>query len=86
MAKEKVTITLDRSKAGQARLLLGATSTSQAVDLPLDRVIHLERLRRDIAGYRQVPPTREGLDLALLSATVLDDAACWETRYPAENQ
>jgi hypothetical protein len=48
MAREKVTITLDRSKAERARSLLGAASTSQIIDLALERLIRAERLRRDV--------------------------------------
>ena len=69
MAKEKVTITLDRSKAEAARSLLGVGSTSEVIDLALDRVIRAERLRRDIAAYRRVPPTDDEVELALLAAT-----------------
>ena len=57
MAKQKVTITLDRSKADRARSLLGVSSTSEVIDLALDRVINAERLRRDIDAYRRVPAT-----------------------------
>lgn len=57
MPKRKVTITLDRAKADEARALLSAESTSQAIDLALDRAIRAERLRRDVAAYRRVPPT-----------------------------
>ncbi len=51
MAKEKITITLDRVKAEQARSLLGVASTSEVIDLALDRIIQAERLRRGIADY-----------------------------------
>jgi hypothetical protein len=82
MAKEKVTITLDRSKADQARSLLGAGSTSEAIDLALDRVIRAERLRRDIAAYTKTPQTRSDLDLALLGDTTgLYDETDWEALY-----
>ena len=81
MAKDKVTITLDRAKAEQARSLCQAASTSEVIDLALDRLIRTERLRRDIAAYGRVPPTKEELDLALLEATALDDATDWEALY-----
>ncbi|HEV8636397.1 MAG TPA: type II toxin-antitoxin system VapB family antitoxin [Chloroflexota bacterium] len=85
MAKEKVTITLDRSKAEDARALLGGGSTSEVIDLALDRLIRAERLRRDIAAYRRVPPTDEDVELASLAATAgLDDDTDWEALY-AEN-
>jgi hypothetical protein len=87
MAKEKVTITLDRAKADDARALLGAVSTSEAIDLALDRLIRAERLRRDIAAYRRVPPTDEEVELALLAATGgLDDDLDWEGLYGDQDE
>ncbi len=87
MAKEKVTITLDRSKADSARSLLGARSTSEVVDLALDHVIRAERLRRDIAAYRRVPPTEDEVELALLAATAgLDDDTDWEALYAEDDE
>jgi len=78
-----VTITLDRSKAEDARSLLGGGSTSEVIDLALDRLIRAERLRRDIAAYRRVPATDEEVELALLAATTgLDDETDWEALYP----
>lgn len=59
MAKEKVTITLDRSKADAARALLGAASTSEVVDIALERLLRTERLRHDVEAYRRVPQTAE---------------------------
>jgi hypothetical protein len=82
MAKEKVTITLDRAKAEDARSLLGVGSTSEIIDVALDRLIKAERLRRDVAAYRRVPPAPEEATLARLNATVgLDDDTDWETLY-----
>jgi len=83
MAKEKVTITLDRAKAEDARSLLGAVSTSEVIDVALERLIRAERLRRDIAAYRRTPPTDEEVELALLAATAgLADETDWEALYP----
>ena len=85
MAKQKVTITLDRSKADKARSLLSAASTSEAVDIALDRLIHAERLRQDIAAYQRVPPTDAEVQLALLAATAaLEDDTDWEALYTEE--
>ena len=81
MAKEKITITLDRAKAEQARSLLSVGSTSEVIDLALDRLIRAERLRRDIAAYRGIPPTDDELELALLAPPTLDDETDWETLY-----
>jgi len=83
MAKEKVTITLDRAKANQARALVAARSTSETIDLALDRLIDAERLRRDIAAYRRIPPTAPETAIALLGdASGLADETDWEALYP----
>jgi hypothetical protein len=81
MARQKVTITLDRSKAESARALVGAASTSEVIDLALDRLIRTERLRRDVAAYRRLPPTGAEAELALLDAVDLDDPTDWEMLY-----
>ncbi len=83
MAKEKVTITLDRAKADRARALLAARSTSEVIDLALDRLINAERLRRDIAAYRLVPPTGPEAAIALMAdPSGLADETDWEALYP----
>lgn len=82
MAKEKVTITLDRSKADRARSLVSASSTSEAIDIALDRLIRAERLRADVAAYRRIPPTSAEVELATLGeAGMLDDDTDWEALY-----
>jgi len=81
MAKTKVTVTLDRSKADAARVLMRASSTSEVLDMALDHLIRTERLRRDVAAYRRVPPTEAEVELALLAAARLDDDTDWETIY-----
>jgi hypothetical protein len=82
MAKEKVTLTLDRAKAEVARTLVGAASTSEVVDIALDRLLRAERLRRDIEAYRRTPPTAEELALAESSdvAAVYDETD-WAALY-----
>ncbi len=83
MAKEKVTITLDRAKADHARALLAARSTSETIDVALDRLIDAERLRRDIAAYRRIPPSAPEADIAVLAdASGLADETDWEALYP----
>jgi hypothetical protein len=85
MAREKITITIDRSKAERARSLTGAPSTSQVIDVALERLIRAERLRRDIAAYRRVPPTESEVELALLAETGdLDDQTDWEQLYAGD--
>jgi hypothetical protein len=85
MAKAKVTITLDRAKAAAAREAVGVDSTSEVIDLALDRLIRAERLRADTAAYRQVPPTQTEVDLASLADTSgLADDTDWEALYGDE--
>jgi hypothetical protein len=82
MAKGKATITLDRSKAEEARSLVGAGSTSEVIERALDLLIRVERLRRDITAYRRVPPTDAEIEIAVLADTagVADDTD-WEALY-----
>lgn len=89
MAKEKVTITLDRAKADAARNLVGAQSTSETIDIALDRLVRVERLDRDIEAYRRTPPTTEERALAARSWAAppppLGDETDWAALYaPAE--
>jgi len=82
MAKEKATITLDRRKAEEARALIGAESTSAVVDVALDRLIRLERRRRDIEAYRATPPTDDEVAMAeLAGAGLLEDDTDWAGLY-----
>ena len=82
MAKSKVTITLDRAKADEARALVGASSTSEVIDIALDKLMRAERLRSDVAIYRKVPSTQTEIDLALLADTggIADDTD-WSALY-----
>ena len=85
MAKQKVTITLDRAKADEARLLVGSANTSEVIDVALSRLIQAERLRRDIEAYRRLPPTATDLLIALQSDTSgLADDTDWEALYGDE--
>jgi hypothetical protein len=82
MAKQKVTISLDRGKADEARAMTGGASTSEVIDLALDRLIRAERLRRDIEAYRRLPPTDTDLLVALSADTSgLADETDWEALY-----
>lgn len=82
MAKQKVTITLDRAKADEARLLVGSANTSDVIDVALGRLIRAERLRRDIDAYRRLPPTDTDLLVALQADTSgLADDSDWEALY-----
>ncbi len=85
MAREKVTISLDRAKVAAARALAGVDSISGVIDLALDHLILTERLRADIAAYRRLPPTRDevGLDLLADFSDIADDTD-WEGLYADE--
>lgn len=87
MAKEKVTISLDRGKADAVRRLVGARSTSEVIDIALDNLMRAERLRHDVAAYRRIPPTEEEAALALAAEPVpLDDDTDWEALYAADTE
>lgn len=76
MARQKATITLDRSKADAARALVGAASLSETVDLALTRLIRAEQLRRDVAAYARKPLDEAELAVGDLPVELdLDDAA-----------
>jgi hypothetical protein len=82
MAREKATITLDRGKAAAARALLGVGSTSEAIDVALDQLIHAERLRADIAAYQRTPPTEDEVELASFGDNGgIGDDTDWEALY-----
>jgi hypothetical protein len=86
MAKEKATITLDRAKATAARAIVGASSTSEVIDVALDQLIRLGRLRGDIAAYSRQPATAAEVALALLADTGgLADDTDWEALYASES-
>lgn len=85
MAKQKVTITLDRAKADEARLLAGSANTSEVIDVALGRLIRAERLRRDIDAYRRLPPSDTDLLVALQAdPSGLADDTDWAALYDDE--
>jgi hypothetical protein len=82
MARDKVTITLDRGKAEVARGLVGASSTSEVIDLALSRLIFAERLRQDVEAYQRLPQTSDELALASQAASDgLNDDVDWVELY-----
>lgn len=85
MTKKKTTITVERHKVDEARRLTGATSTSAAIDLALDRLIRSERLRNDIAAYTGTPPTEDEIALAAITPVWSDltDETDWDALYAA---
>lgn len=86
MAKEKTTITVDRSKVDAVRALTGAGSTSAAIDAALSQLLRSERIRRDVAAYTAGEPTDEELAWAHLPQTGADlaDDTDWAALYEDE--
>jgi hypothetical protein len=85
MARDKVTITLDRAKAARARALTGSSSTSEVIDVALERLIRTEQLRADIAAYRQIPPTDAEIGFGIMGEhSGLADDTDWLGLYPEE--
>jgi hypothetical protein len=83
VAKEKATITVDRAKLDRVRVLTGASSASQAIDIALSELIRLERVRRDVAAYTRVPLSDGERALAAHGAdwSVLADETDWDAVY-----
>jgi len=83
MAKRKATITVDGEKLAEARRLTRGSSNSGTIDIALDRLIHQERLRHDLAAYAKHPPSDE--DAALAQSSVdwreLADDTDWTALY-----
>lgn len=61
MAREKATISLDRGKVEEAKALVRGRSMSDVIELALDRLIRVERLRHDVAAYGRQPPSKDEL-------------------------
>jgi hypothetical protein len=83
MAREKTSVTIDRSKVDEVRRLTGAGSTSAAIDLALGELIAVLRLRRDLAAYGNTPPSDDELALSRLSHDWSDlaDDTDWGAAY-----
>lgn len=83
MAKQKVTISLDRSRVEEVIRLTGAASTSAAIDLALRSLIRAERLRGDVDAYRLTGVTAEELALAQrsLNWSDLEDGTDWDAAF-----
>ncbi len=86
MAKRKTTITVESQKLEEARLLMGAASASATIDVALDQLIRVERLRRDIAAYTRSPPTEDEVALAAVAPAWSDiaDDTDWDALYGAD--
>jgi len=82
MARDKITISLDRTKAEEAARMVGAPSTSAVIDIALDRLLRAERLRRDVDAYRRTPPTPGETAIAALGdSSGVQDGTDWELLY-----
>ncbi len=81
MARDKATITLDRSKVQRAKELTGGRSTSEVIDIALDHLIHSEQLRQDVNAYARMPLTDE--ELAIADLPVRLDLADEDVDYEA---
>jgi hypothetical protein len=83
MAKEKATITLDREVVRLAMELTDKRTMSEVIDLALSRLVHAERLRRDIEAYRRTPSTEEERAVARLPVRfdLGDDDIDYDTLY-----
>ena len=86
MAREKATVTLDREKVRHAMALTGERTMSEVIDTALDRLIHDEQLRSDIAAYRRMPPMAEERALGNLPVKLDlgDDDVDYEALYGQE--
>ncbi len=79
-------MTVDRAKLEDVRRTTGAASASEAVDIALTQLLRLDRLRRDVAAYAEVPPTLE--EIALSAArpdwSALADDTDWDALYAGD--
>ena len=85
MGRDKATITLDRAKVAKAASLIGERTMSDVVDIALDRLIHAEELRRDIATYASLPFGADELVVADLAVEfdLADEHVDYEALYGA---
>jgi len=85
MGRDKATITLDRAKVAKAASLIGERTMSDVVDIALDRLIHAEELRRDIATYASLPFGADELAVADLAVEfdLADEHVDYEALYGA---
>lgn len=83
MSKERTSVTIDREKLDQVRRLTGSSSASAAIDWALSEMIAIDRLRNDLAAYRQTAPTNAEIALARLTHDWSDlaDDTDWEALY-----
>lgn len=84
MAKEKATITVDRAKLAEARVLLGVSSASAAIDVALTESIRRHRVLNDVKAYRETPLTgeEEALGRTTPDWSDLADDTDWDAEWP----
>ncbi len=84
MAREKATITVDRSKLAEARTIFGVTSSSEAIDRALGDVVRRARLRSDVEAYLQSPtgPDERALMDGPGDWSDLVDDTDWDSLWP----
>jgi len=83
MARRKATVTLDRDKVEEARVLIGGQSMSEVIDVALDHLIRTERLRRDVAAYTRHPqgPAETGVAELAVAFDLDDDEVDYDALY-----
>lgn len=87
MAKEKVTITVDRAKLSEAVDVLGAPSASAAIDAALAEVIRRDRVMRDVRAYAEKPPAADeaALGTPMPDWRDLADDTDWDAEWPEDS-
>jgi hypothetical protein len=87
MAKEKATITVDRTKLSEARTLLGVSSASAAIDVALSELIRRHRVLADVEAYSRTPQTAEEAELShgLPDWSDLVDDTDWDAEWPEDS-
>ena len=84
--KDKLSVTVDRSKIDRARELVEVRSVSDLIDVALTRLIQDELERRHVDGYMRIPPGREEqawADRTQASSDIADDVD-WAGLYGIE--
>jgi len=86
MAKQKVTISVDRNKVDQLEDLLHIGSTSGVIAFALDELLRQEQVRRDVAAYRRAPLTMEEEPWpGPVDDEMLADDTDWEALYAEDD-
>lgn len=83
MAKEKLSVTLDRAKLVRAQELTGVATVSALLDLAVTRLLTQELERRHIAGYQRHPQGKNDIAWAEIARDPTDiaDDTDWAELY-----